>query len=193
MEVPKLDKAERYVGLYVFDFGEHAGVGFTAEEVAELLDSERYKGGQVYKIHKAYPDGRVELKGVRGELFELEMGMFFYSGDIAASRGDYEGLIQLAMRLAPPCRAKVHLAKFGDDSFAVGLIYPAEYDDEVSSWLIGGGYRTAGAAEGGIEAVGRYYEREREVLERHQLFGRGKFESRTGEKLLSNLRAAVQR
>ena len=41
MKLPKLERPDRYQGLYVFDFGDHAGVGFTAEEVAELLDSEK--------------------------------------------------------------------------------------------------------------------------------------------------------
>jgi hypothetical protein len=41
MELPKLQKPDRYVGLYVFDFGGQVSVGFTAEEVAELLESEK--------------------------------------------------------------------------------------------------------------------------------------------------------
>ena len=64
MKLPKLEKPDRYQGLYVFDFGDHAGVGFTAEEVAELLDSERYKEGKAYKIQRAFPDGRMELRAV---------------------------------------------------------------------------------------------------------------------------------
>ncbi len=71
MKLPKLQKPERYVGLYIFDFGEHTGVGFTAQEVAELLESEKYKNGKVYKIHKAYPDGKLELKGVRAEVLVI--------------------------------------------------------------------------------------------------------------------------
>ena len=30
----------------------------------------------------------------------------------------------------------VHLARYSDDKFAVALIYPAEYDDEISGWLL---------------------------------------------------------
>ena len=74
MNLPELEKPEKYVGLYIFDFGDHAGVGFTAEEIAELLESEKYKDGKVYKIHKAYPDGRLEIKGVTRETFQLEAG-----------------------------------------------------------------------------------------------------------------------
>ena len=193
MELPKLRKPEKYAGLYVFDFGENTGVGFTAEEVAELVESEKYKSCKVYKIHKAYPDGRLELKGIRSEIFQLEAGMFFYSTNFETAERDFKRLVDLAVRTAPPCRSKVHLAKYGDDKSVVALIYPAEYDDEISSWLLDGRYKTAGAAEGGIEAVQRYYDHQPQILERHQLFGQSAIESRTGEELLAGLKLAVQR
>ena len=56
-------------------------LGFTAQEVAELFESERFGHCKAYKIHKAYPDGRLELKGVQKETFQLETGMFFFSAD----------------------------------------------------------------------------------------------------------------
>jgi len=193
MKLPKLQNSEKYVGLYIFDFGDHAGVGFTAEEVAELLESEKYKHGKVYKIHRAYPDGRLELKGVLAQTFQLEAGMFFYSSALETARGDFKKLVGLSVETAPPCRAKLHLAKYNDDKFAVALIYPAEYDDEVSSWFLDGQYKTSGAAEGGIEAVQRYYDYKPEILDRHQLFGKTESISRTGQELLAGLKLAVQR
>ncbi len=168
MKLPKLQKPEKYIGLYIFDFGEHVGVGFTAQEVAELLESEKYKDGKVYKIHKAYPDGKLELKGIRAETFQLEAGMFFYCRDLETARRDFKQLVNWAIKSAAPCRAKVHLAKYSDDKFVVALIYPAEYDDEVSSWLLKGNYKTNSTAEGGIEAVQRYYDYGPEILDRHQ-------------------------
>ena len=193
MKLPELQKPEKYVGLYIFDFGDHTGVGFTAEEVAELLESEKYKHGKVYKIHRAYPDGRLELKGVPAQTFQLEAGMFFYSGALETARVNFKKLAGLAVETAPPCRAKVHLAKYDDDKFVVALIYPAEYDDEVSSWLLDGQYKTSGAAEGGIEAAQRYYDCKLEILDRHQLFGKSESISRTGGELLAGLKLAVQR
>ncbi len=193
MKLPKLQKPDRYVGLYVFDFDDHAGVGFTAEEVVELLESERYKDGKVYKIYRAYPDGRLELKGVRAEEFQLEAGMFFYSADLETAKGDFKRLTNLAIKTAPPCRAKVHLAKFADEKFVVALIYPAEYDDEVSAWLLDGDYKTTGEVLGGVGAVQRYYNYKPEILDRHQLFGKSEINSRTGEELLASLKFAVQR
>ncbi|MHC4157964.1 MAG: hypothetical protein ACYSSO_02690 [Planctomycetota bacterium] len=193
MESPQLQNPQNYVGLYVLDFGEHTGVGFTAEEVAELFESQKYKNCKAYKIHKAYPDGRVELKGVRAEIFQLEAGMFFYSSDVETVKKDFKGLVNLAVKSAPPCRAKLQLAKYDDNKYAVALIYPAEYDDEVSLWLLEGNYKTSGATEGGIGAVQRYYDAKPQILDRHQLFGKSAFENRTGEELLAGIKLAVQR
>ncbi len=193
MKLPKLQDSQKYTGLYIVDFGENTGVGFTAEEVAELIESEEYKHCKVYKIHRAYPDGKLELKGVSAQTFQLEAGMFFYSQDLESSRGDFKKLTDLAVKASPPCRAKAHLSKYNDDKFVVALIYPAEYDDEFSSWLLDGQYKTNGAVEGGIEAVQRYYDTKPEILDRHQLFAESKLISRTGEELLAGLKTAVQR
>jgi len=201
MKLPKLEKPERYVGLFVVDFGDgstglatgHTGVGFTAEEVAELLESERYKDCKAYKIHRAYPDGKLELKGVRPEIFQLEAGMFFYSADSKTAYDDYKRLVRHGIETDLPCKAKVHLAKYSDDKFAVALVYPAEYDDEVSAWLLEHDYKTAGALEGGTAAVSRYYEDKPEILERHQLWGKSTVENRTGEELLAATKIAIQR
>ena len=193
MKLPKLEKPEKYVGLYIFDFGDHVGTGFTAQEVAELLESEKYKDCKVYKIHKAHPDGKLELKGIRAEIFHLEAGMFFYSTDLDTVRREFKELVDLAVRTAPPCRAKVHMAKYNDDRYVVALVYPAEYDEEVSSWLLQGRYKTTGTAEGGIEAAQRYYDHNPMILERNQLFGKSDIISRTGPELLASVKIAVQR
>ena len=193
MKLPQLEKPDKYVGLYIVDFGDHCGVGFTAEEVAELFESERYKNCKAYKIHRAYPDGRLELKGVRPEIFQLEVGMFFYSSELETARTDFKALVNLAVRTSPPCRAKVHLARYSDEKFVTAIIYPAEYDDQISAWLSDGEYKTSAAAEGGIEAVQRYYDYKPQILDRHQLFGKSEYQSRSGTELLASLKLAVQR
>lgn len=193
MKLPKLEKPDKYIGLYVLDFGESASVGFTAEEVAELLESEQYKSCKVYKIYKAYPDGRIEITGVNSEIFQLEAGMFFYSTKSDTAEKDFKQLVDLAIQNSLPCRAKVHLAKYSDSQFAVALIYPAEYDQEISRWLLQGKYRTSGQAEGGIKAVQRYYDSSVEILQRHQFFKDSEQMNRTGEELLASVKTAIQR
>lgn len=193
MKLPELKNAQNYVGLYVVDFGGSCGTGFTAQEVAELLDSEKYKDSKVYKIYKAYTDGRIELKGITPQTFQLETGMFFYAADQQTAQDDYSNLINMAVQSSPPCRAKVHLAKYTEEKFVIAIIYPSEYDEEISSWLLTADYKTKGSAEGGVEATQRYYDRAPEILKRHQLFAKPNIVSRTGQQLLTNLKAAVQR
>ncbi|MHC4844106.1 MAG: hypothetical protein ACYTEE_09930 [Planctomycetota bacterium] len=193
MKLPELQNSVKYVGLYVVDFGEHTGVGFTAQEVAELLESEKYRNCKIYKIHRAYPDGKIEIKGVPAQTFQLEAGMFFYSKDFETAQADFKSLVKLGIESVPPCRAKVHLTKYSQEKYAVAIIYPAEYDDEISSWLLKGQYKTNGAAEGGTGTVQRYYDTKPEILERHQFFSEGAIESRSGQTLLANLKKVVQR
>ena len=193
MKLPQIKNYEKYKSLYVVDFGDHSGVGFTADEIAELLESEKFKDIKVYRIYRAYPDGKMELKGVPNGIFQLEAGMFFYELDEAAARNDYKKLISAAVQTAPPVKAKVHLAKYDDDKFVTAVIFPAEYNDQISGWLLDIDYKTVGTAEGGIDAAKRYYDDKPEILERHQLFNQQQIESLTGEKLLAATKLAMVR
>jgi hypothetical protein len=193
MNIPQIENASKYTGLYVVDFGETTSVGFTANEVAELLESEKFSDIKVYKIHGAYPDGKMELKGVPSGIFQLEMGMFFYAGVEKTSEKEYSNLLALAEATLPPCRAKVELAKVNDDLFTTAIIYPAEYNDEVSSWLIDIDYKTSGAAAGGIDAVTSYNEQKTETIQSCQLHAADAYKSKTGEELLSSMKIAIQR
>ena len=193
MQLPEIKNTQRYIGLYVVDFGDSCSVGFTADEVAELLDSEKFQNIKAYKIHNAKPDGTMELKGVTPQTFQLETGMFFeaYTKDIATA--DYKKLVDLAITITPPGRAKVHLAKRANDEYVIALIYPAEYNDEFSSWLLEANYKTLGQTHGGTGAVENYYAENLEILERHQLFSQSQFQNKTGDELLVSAKIAVQR
>ncbi|MCE5339545.1 MAG: hypothetical protein LLF92_00265 [Planctomycetaceae bacterium] len=193
MKLPEIKNADRYTGLYVVDFGGHSGVGFTAEEVAELLESEKFQDIKVYKIYRAYADGKMELKGVPNGIFQLETGMFFYESDETAARTDYKKLVNAAIATAPPTQAKVHLAKYSDDKFVTVLIFPAEQNDEMSRWLLDVDYKTQGLAEGGIDAVKQYYNDAPEIMERHQLFNQRQIDTLTGERLLAATKTAIVR
>ena len=193
MKLPEIKEADRYVGLYVVDFGDHSAVGFTAEEASELLDSEAHRNAKVYKIYKAYPDGRLELKGVSHKTFQLEAGMFFHARDEQAAQADFDRLSALAETTLPPARTKVHLAADDNGGFVTALIYPAEYDDAFSRWLLDGRYRTEGAVEAGTNAVQRYYDAAWRILDKRQLWGQKSIESLQGQALHDAARKAVVR
>lgn len=193
MKLPQVNHADRYIGLYVVDFGDHCAVGFTAEEVAELLDSDAGRDVQVYRIHNAYPDGRLELTGVRREIFELEAGMFFYARNEQAAADDFTRLCALAETTLPPARAKLHLSADRQGGFVTALIYPAEYDTAFSRWLLDIGYRTQGAVEGGTSAVQRYYDNQWQVLDRRQLWSQTGIDALHGQALHDAAKRAVVR
>ena len=193
MKLPEIKNSQKYKVLYVVDFGQSCSVGFTADEVAELLESENFKDIKVYKIYNAYPDGKMELKGVPSEIFQLEFGMFFYASDEATANRDYKTLVNSAVKTAPPAKAKVHMAQYSDEKFVTAVIFPAEYNDEFSKWLLDINYKTAGSAEGGIEAAKRYYADAPQIIEWHQLFSADQIDSMTGAELLTATKMAIAR
>lgn len=194
MRIPELEGPENYGGLYVFDFGdEQTAVGYTAEEIAVLLDSDRYKDGKVYRIHRALPDGTLELQGVARERFATEEGLFFYRTDPDAAHADLKALESFAQATPPPCRMKVQLARLKDGlTQVVAMIHPAEYSADVSSWLNSADFQGGDRVEGGVSAVTDYYAAQPEVLERRQWWP-AKSISRAPEEVLATTHLAVQR
>ena len=153
MRLPRLDNPQRYAGLFVVDFGETCAVGYTAEEVALLIESEAHADAKVYRIHNAYPDGTMELKGVQRDRFGLEAGLLFHSRDLQSARADFEAIRALAHEHGLPCRAQLMLGSRGEGArlpFVVGLAYPAECDEDMSRWMLDHGVEAGEYADGGI-------------------------------------------
>jgi len=145
MKLPRLDPSKKYDGLYVVDFstaaegGDVVGVGYTAEEVAMLLESQRYATANVYKVHRVRPDGTVELKGVPRSRFESESAFVFCSRHEERARNDYHDLVALAEAHPLPCRARIQWGALSYKPafpFVVAVFYPAEYEEEMSNWLL---------------------------------------------------------
>lgn len=196
MQLPRLDQPDRYRGLYVYDFGEWSAVGYTAEEIAILLEEPDLDGGSIYRIHNVTPDGTFELRGVSRDRFELEAGMFFMRTDEAAARGDFAALTALAEADAPPARARLELARtVGGEGpqYITSLIYPAEYDEDFAAWLLHHDFRGGDFVEGGVSAVTSYLNLDKSMLERGQLWSRTSGACRSVDELRATVRRAVQR
>jgi hypothetical protein len=193
--MPTLTDPVRYTGLYVFDFGDSVAVGYTADEIVVLLESERYADGKVYRIEHAGPDGRLELKGVSPARFRTEDGFFFYRRDPAAARDDFEALKRLAEQTLPPCRCKAHLSRIEGAQMpdVVALIYPAEYCDEMSRWLKTIGYEGGDLVEGGPSQVSGYYASSVRRFDQVQLWGALDRTSRSADEVLATTHKVVQR
>jgi hypothetical protein len=192
MKLPQLSEPSRYIGLYIVDFGDHAGVGFTAEEVAELLESEQFADAKVYRIYRAAPDGTMELKGVSRGTFQKESGMFFYADDEPTAHADYQRLVNWADKQLPPARCKLHLTQ-SDDTFVTALIYPAEYEDAFSSWLLDGQYKTAGLVQAGPSAVTQYNQCSGQIIAQTQLWPQTSIQSLHGSELYAAAKRAIVR
>lgn len=196
LKFPILTDSDRYRGLYVFDFGDWTATGYTAEEIAVLLDSERYRDGKVYRIERVSPDGGMELRGVAPERFQFESGLFFFRSSRVAAERDFESLRAAAEGRPAPCRAIVQLAERNSDQeagFVTVLIYPAEHDADVSRWLLDLDYQGGDRVEGGISHVTDYYAESKEVLKRAQLWSRDQTSSRSRDEILGSVRNALQR
>lgn len=208
MKLPAIEHPERMQGLYVYDFGEWTAVGYTAEEIAVLLESEKYRDGKVYRIYRAAPNGQIELQGVSPAKFLTESGMFFYRADLDEAERDFDELQRRAEADPPPCRAFIQLAELGDDDRAgraidprddvrfrgvVALVYPAEFEQAMGDWVAHLAYAGGDVVEGGPSCVTTYRQQAKIVLARQQLWNRSAIASRSAAEVLAAVRRPVQR
>lgn len=172
MNGPHAGKAE--VGRYVVDFGHETVTGFTARQVAELLESEQFRQIKVYRIHHAYPDGRMELVGVPNVRFDAEDCFLFHRTTRDAAQADFDVLRDKASNQPPPCRARVHLTRLPGEpeQHVTAILFPAEYDNEMSAWLLRIGYAGGDTVESGTSHAGNYAAmHDAVILDRLQLWG----------------------
>lgn len=193
MNIPKTEKPQKYVGLYAIDYGDSSSLGYTAGEVAKLLESERFAEAKVYKVHGARPNGTMELAGVSRERFQLESGMFFGGLNETSSLRDYETLLMKSQDRTPPCRAKWQLARNNEGQSICALIYPAEFEGEMGRWLTAIGFVTKGVVEAGVSQVARYYKQEYEIQRREQLWADDSKVDRDLETLMDCVGLELQR
>lgn len=159
-------------GTFIVEFQGQRATGLTGAEVAALLESGANADARVYRIHRVYPDGRMELVGVPHHLLQQEDGFFFYRRDRAAARADLVQLRRLASFDPPPCKAQVQLAEFEGDaaSAVVALIHPAEFSSEMSAWLIRIGFNGGDSVECGVSQVAGFRSLSKTVIEQDQLW-----------------------
>ena len=199
MNLPKIDMPEQYVGLYVVDFGEDvepAGrccVGYTTEEVAALLESEPYQHIKVYRIHRAKPDGTMELEGAPHERFQLESCMIFHCRDEDVAAAEYQQVLDWAQDNACPCRAQWRMAEAFGGELVLALIYPAEYEAQIGQWMLDSGFRGHGAVDAGPSMAALYRQQEQACLKKEQLWPELALRARDREELIAAVGQAIQR
>jgi len=178
----------------VFDFGDHVSVGYTAEEVAILLDSGRFPDGNAYRIYRATPDGTIELEAVGREALRREDGLLFYRHQVRDARQDFDQLARLADSEPPPCRLDAQLVKIrsAGPAYLTVLLYPSEASQAVSNWLHAVKFEGGDFVRGGAAELDCYQGAGPVVIDRRE-WGTGRKASRTAEEVLATTDLAVQR
>jgi hypothetical protein len=191
MNLPRLERPERYAGLYVCNFGDHVSVGYTAEELRVLWESSRYADMKAFRIHRAAADGTLELVGVTRESMDGQDALLFFRSSAQSARADYTALIDSE---APPCRVRLELARLeGETAVHVTVVaFDAIATHEVSAWLNRIGFQGGDTVEGGMGALSRFRAAEPMIIvSREPAFDRG--ESRPEDEVLASTHLAVQR
>ena len=142
IKLPAVSNPHRYAGLYVYDFGTHAAIGYTAGEVRVLRASQAHSDGTAYEIYRVTEAGGFELRGVSDDKLSGHEAMAFLRATPAAARADYEELISLAESARLPMSATAQLYK--DTAYrpahVCALMYPAPSATALSNWLSTSGY-----------------------------------------------------
>jgi hypothetical protein len=151
VNLPRLNHPELYQGLYIFDFGDHAAVGYTADEIEVLLNSPQHCRGRAYKIHHATPEGILSLRGRSRLDLGVNEFMAFGRATEQQARQDFDTLKHVALQHPPPAVVRWHLAADprADWPHYTVLIYSAEHTEQISRWLQAIGFEGGDTVEGG--------------------------------------------
>lgn len=155
LTLPPIPNAARYAGLYIFDFGEHVAVGYTAAEIAFLRAHPEFAGGTAYEIYRADADGRIELRGARDDRLHAREAFCFLRADASAANDDYLSLKRNAEANPPPCSIELQLSKLysGEFPYVTALLHAAAHADAVAGWLSAGGFMGGDQIQVGVHAL----------------------------------------
>jgi hypothetical protein len=195
VKLPRLDNPQRYVGLYVYDFGERAAVGYTAEEIQVLQASPEHGAGHAYRICSATADGQLMLRGVARIDSSSEEGMIFFQSGEPAARGDFEDLKDRAQSAPPPCVVHWHLASDEQLEYVhfTMLRYEAEHSDAVGQWLLQIGFMGGVRVDCGPRVVSYYQGGRIRETERVAIAPHASLRSRPRWEVLATVGQPIQR
>ena len=202
--LPLLKDPVKYTGLYIFDFGDHASVGYTAEEILWLLADERYAQGDVYKIYRANSDGTLELKLARPEGWSRLTGLVFWFDNRQAALDEIVKIESMTADNRPPGEFELLSVELipGDDQnefeygadfhFAMVIRYSLELDDAMANWLLKNEYCGGITVDGGEKVVAWVIKNGTELSS--EKFGADSFRnSRTKDAVFNSIDQPIQR
>lgn len=133
-------------GRYIVDFGNETVAGFTSRQVSEMLESERFRHIQVYKVLRTDDRGRREIVGVPRSRFGARESLLFMRRHRETAESDFVALREAAARRPPPCTLQWSWSLLvGGEShrppYMLELSFPADSADEIGAWLVNIGFR----------------------------------------------------
>ena len=195
LRLPTVEHPERYIGLYVYDFGTHAAIGYTAGEIRILRESSVHRGGTAYEIYRVTAGGAYELRGILDERLAAREAICFLREDAGDARGDYDRLQETAEQSPLPCAVEMQLAEVRDfrPPHTTALLYPAASSNAVSGWLNLRAINAGDRAIAGIDAHDSFVQNRAAPIAACQLAALLDYHDRCPEEVLLNTNRAVQR
>lgn len=195
LELPPIHNPERYGGLYVYDFGTHVSVGYTAEELRVLRASEAHGGGTAYEIYRVDENGAMELRGVLDERLSRHESICLLRHDGADARGDYDAIFQASEADPVICAVELQLAKLYafDPPHVTALSFEAAASAAVSGWLLRHAGDAGDEVVGGSEGHTQLTTSDGVRIASRQLQIKPGFRDRAAEVVLAEVDRAVQR
>lgn len=195
LRLPPVHDPQRYAGLYVFDFGTHVSVGYTAAEIALLCTHPDYREGKAYQIYRVTEEGGFELRGVRESTLLSGDATVFLRADPARARADYSALRAAAQREPPPSAIELVLAKGYqfDPPELTALLCSASAADLTAGWLSRIDFRGGDDVLVGPQVRAAIDSLDGLRLSSCVLAGIGEIADRSSEEVLRRVGDAVQR
>jgi hypothetical protein len=195
LRLPTVEHPERYVGLYVYDFGTHAAIGYTAGEIRILRESRAHRDGTAYEIYRVTDAGGYELRGVLDQRLAAREAICFLREDAGVARGDYDRLQETAAESPLPCAVEMQLAEVRDfrPPHTTALLYPAASSNVISGWLTQRAINAGDRAVAGIDAHDSFVQNRATPIAACQLAALLDYHDRSAEEVLRAVDRGVQR
>ncbi len=195
MRLPPISDPHRYAGLYVYDFGDHVSIGYTAIEIRMLRETRRFQGGTAYEVYRVDENGAMELRGAGDErLAAIEAFCFLRKGG-ADARRDYTTIRQAAEQDPVCARVELQLARAYDfdPPDVTALLYPIAASVVVSNWLQIHAAGFGDSIEAGQDAYIRFIQSSGMRIDSCQLAARMDYADRSAEEVFAAVDLACQR
>jgi hypothetical protein len=193
--LPAIRNPHKYAGLYVYDFGTHVSVGYTAAEVRILRESQAHREGTAYEIYRIGEKGTIELRAVFDNRLGAQEAMCFLRADAGAARTDYNKIKAAADRDPTPCAVEMQLALLDafDPPNVTALSYPASATTVMAGWLSENAADAGDRVIGGIDVHSRLTASDGPRIASCRLTSRIGYEDRSTEEVLQTVNEPVQR